>query len=211
MSNDLAQWAVSNEQWLSGQSHGFKVTQLVQFPIDLHPFYSIHWTAIAFHRYGYFKIWPWKSKVKVMGGVKGQGHTGGSASISCTSFSCHVNRPNHSKDMTNRMFSKNPQILETIFSANLYMLIILRSIFRHATKQCTVVLGLAAHTLEGYPVMPKHTFGLASRLLYNLESTSISDICMRQVEKAQSFTIKCLLFSPNGPTILMYWGHQIWL
>ena len=50
--------------------------------------------AVAFHRYGYFKIWPW-------------GHTGGPASIWCTSFPCHVNRPNHSKGMTNRMFTKN--------------------------------------------------------------------------------------------------------
>ena len=38
--------------------------------------------------------------------------------------------------------------------------------------------------------------GLPS-LLYNLESTSISDICMRQVEKAQSSTVKRLLGFPQ--------------
>ena len=42
------------------------------------------------------EIWPWKSKVKVMGKVKGQGRTVGQASIQCTSFLFHVNRPNHS-------------------------------------------------------------------------------------------------------------------
>ena len=38
--------------------------------------------------------------------------------------------------------------------------------------------------------------GLLS-LLYNLESTSISDICMRQVERAQSSTVKRLLGFPQ--------------
>ena len=32
------------------------------------------WSALLFLRYSYFKNWPWRSKVKVMGEVKIQGH-----------------------------------------------------------------------------------------------------------------------------------------
>ena len=57
------------------------------------------------------------------------------------------------------------EILGTVFSSNCHMPVILRSVLRRAVKQCTVLLGLAARILEGYPLMPKHTCGnrLASR------------------------------------------------
>ena len=49
-----------------------------------------------------------------------------------------------------------------------HMPVILRSVLRRAVKQCTVLSGLAARILEGYPLMPKHTCGnrLASRHYY---------------------------------------------
>ena len=48
--------------------------------------------------YDFFKIWPWKSKVKVMGEVTVQSHNVGLASYRLTSLSFHVNRPCHSWD-----------------------------------------------------------------------------------------------------------------
>ena len=51
-----------------------------------------------------------KSKVKVMGEVKGQGHIVYPVSNQCTSFLFNINRTNHSCDMSNRVFDleKNP-------------------------------------------------------------------------------------------------------
>ena len=54
--------------------------------------------GIPFLSYDFFKIWPWKSTVKVMGEVKVQSHNVGLTSYRLTSFSLHVNRPSHSRD-----------------------------------------------------------------------------------------------------------------
>ena len=65
---------------IQDQDHGWDQVQgLIVGPT------SIQW-ALAFLRYGYFKISQWKSKVKGMGEVKGQGHTVGLASIRWTCF-----------------------------------------------------------------------------------------------------------------------------
>ena len=45
-----------------------------------------------------FKIWPCKSRVKVMGEVTVQSHNVGVTSYRLTSLSFHVNRPSHSWD-----------------------------------------------------------------------------------------------------------------
>ena len=60
-------------------------------------------SAIPFLRYNFFKSWPWKSKVKVMGEVDIKSHSMGPTFYRFTSLSFHVNRPSHSWDMT---FSK---------------------------------------------------------------------------------------------------------
>ena len=52
-------------------------------------------SAIPFLRYDFFKIWPWKSKVKVMVEVKVESHKVGITSCQLTSLSFHVNRPCH--------------------------------------------------------------------------------------------------------------------
>ena len=54
--------------------------------------------GIPFLSYDFLKIWPWKSKVKVMGEVTVQSHNVGLASYRLTSLSSHVNRPSHSWD-----------------------------------------------------------------------------------------------------------------
>ena len=50
-----------------------------------------------------FKIWPWKSRVKVMGEVTVQSHNVGLTSYRLISLWFHVNRPSHSWDIA---FSK---------------------------------------------------------------------------------------------------------
>ena len=59
--------------------------------------------GIPFLSYDFLKIWPWKSRVKVIGEVTVQSHNVGLAPYRLTSLSFHVNRPSHSWDTT---FSK---------------------------------------------------------------------------------------------------------
>ena len=53
-------------------------------------------SAIPFLRYDFFKIWPWKSKVKVMEEVNIESHNMGPTFYRLTSLSFHVNQPSHS-------------------------------------------------------------------------------------------------------------------
>ena len=53
-------------------------------------------SALPFSRYSILKIWPWKSRVKVMGEVTVQSHNVGLASYRLTSLSFHVNLRSHS-------------------------------------------------------------------------------------------------------------------
>ena len=52
--------------------------------------------AIPFLRYDFLKIWPWKSKVKVMEEVNIESHNMGPTFYRLKSPSFHVNRPSHS-------------------------------------------------------------------------------------------------------------------
>ena len=53
-------------------------------------------SGIPFLSYDLFKIWPWKSRVKVMGEVTIQSHNLGLTSYRLTSLLFHVNRASHS-------------------------------------------------------------------------------------------------------------------
>ena len=55
-------------------------------------------SGIPFLSYDFFKIWPWKSRVKVMGEVTLQSHNVGLTSYRLIFLSLHVNRPSHSWD-----------------------------------------------------------------------------------------------------------------
>ena len=73
-----------------GQYHGHEwMTHILFVPCQ---------SAAPFLRYGNFRLWPWNSKVKVMGVVKGQCHTVGPVSCQLTSFSFHINQTNNSRD-----------------------------------------------------------------------------------------------------------------
>ena len=52
-------------------------------------------SALPFLTYSIFKIWPWKSRVKVMGEVTIQSHNVGLTSYRLTSLSFHVNLASH--------------------------------------------------------------------------------------------------------------------
>ena len=55
-------------------------------------------STAPFLRYSNFRCWPWNSKVKVMGVVKGQRHTVSPTSYQLTSFSFHINHTINSWD-----------------------------------------------------------------------------------------------------------------
>ena len=90
----LGQGHGRSEHWKS--QHGSKIlwTQIPFVPCQ---------SSLPFLRYSIFKIWPWKSKVKVMGEVDIESHKVDVTSYQLTSLSFHVNRPSHSWDTT---FSK---------------------------------------------------------------------------------------------------------
>ena len=81
---------------IQGQSHGWGQSWKSQHGSKIQ---SIHIPfvpcklGIPFLSYHFFKIWPWKSKVKVMGEVTVQSHNVGLTSYWRTSLSFHVNFP----------------------------------------------------------------------------------------------------------------------
>ena len=60
-------------------------------------------SGIPFLSYDFYKIWPWKSRVKVMGEAILQSQNGGLISYRLTFLLLHVNRPSYS---WNTAFSK---------------------------------------------------------------------------------------------------------
>ena len=67
-------------------------------------------SAFPFLRYGYAKIWSWKSMDKAMHVVKGQLHIVGSASNRFNSFLFHINQPCHIWDTAISKFNlENPK------------------------------------------------------------------------------------------------------
>ena len=73
--------------WMSQHGSNILSTHIPYIPCQL---------AIPFLRYGCFKIWPWISKVKVMGEVNVESHKVGVTFYRLTCLSFHVNRPFHS-------------------------------------------------------------------------------------------------------------------
>ena len=98
---------------IQGQGHGWGESwksqhgsNILSTHIPLIPCQS----AILFLRYDFFKIWPWKSKVKVMIEVKVESHKVGVTSYRLTSLSFIVNRPSHSWDTAFSKFDlENPR------------------------------------------------------------------------------------------------------
>ena len=86
---------------IKGQGHGWGhnlKSQCWSSILSTHIPFVLCQMALPFLRYSIFNIWPWKSRVKVMGDVTVQSHNVGLASYRLTAFSFHVNRPSHSWD-----------------------------------------------------------------------------------------------------------------
>ena len=91
---------------IKGQGHGWghsSKSQCGSSSLSTHIYFVPCQSALPFLRYSIFKIWPWKSRVKVMGEDTVQSHNVGLTSYWLISLSFHVNRPSHSWDTT---FSK---------------------------------------------------------------------------------------------------------
>ena len=88
---------------IKGQGHGWGHSSKSQggsnIPSTQIPFVPCQ-SALPFLRYSILKIWPWKSRVKVMGEVTFQSYNVGLTSYRLTSFLFHVNRTSHSWVMT---------------------------------------------------------------------------------------------------------------
>ena len=96
---------------IQGQGHGWGQNLKSQSNIlSTHiPFVPCQ-SAIPFLRYDFFKIRPWKSKVKVIGEVNLESHKMGPTFYRLTSLSFHVNGPSHSCDTTFSIFDlENPR------------------------------------------------------------------------------------------------------
>ena len=98
---------------IQGQGHGWGEcwkSQHGSIIISTHiPFVPCQ-SAIQFLRYNFFKIWPWKSNVKVMVKVKVEIYKVGVTSYRLTSFSFHVNWPSHSRDTAfSKFYLENPR------------------------------------------------------------------------------------------------------
>ena len=85
---------------IKGQGHGWGHSSKSQGGSNIlstHIPFSFH-VNLASHYWvkDFFKIWPWNSRVNVMGEVTVQSHNVGLTSYRLTSLSFHVNRPSHS-------------------------------------------------------------------------------------------------------------------
>ena len=89
------------ERWKSQHGSNVLSTHIPLIPCQ---------SAIPFLRYDFLKIWPWKSKVKVMGEGNVESHKVGVTSYRLTSLLFHVNRPFHSWDTAFSKFDlENPR------------------------------------------------------------------------------------------------------
>ena len=98
----ISKFDVENSRSRSWVRSKLKVITWVQHSVDSHPFIPCQ-SGMPFLSYDFFKTWPWKSRVKVMGEVTVQSHNVGLTSYRLTSVLFHANRASHSWVMT---FSK---------------------------------------------------------------------------------------------------------
>ena len=112
-SNGFCVYLILSESVKYGWSYRADMAKTSNDPCDL-DLWSWKWCAIhqalipfipcrsvfPFLRYSINKIWPRKSKVKVMDEVKVQSHNVGPTFYRLTSLLFHVNRPSHTWDMT---------------------------------------------------------------------------------------------------------------
>ena len=97
-----ARWRLKSPRSLSGISAHPTMVTLVNITSHewvTHILFVPCESTAPFLRYSNFRLWPWNSKVKVMGMVMGQCHTVNPESYQLTSFSFHINQTNNSWDI----------------------------------------------------------------------------------------------------------------
>ena len=93
----ISKFDIENSRSRSWVRSKFKVTTWVQHSVNSHPKAFIPCqSGIQFLSYDFSKIWPWKSRVKVMGEVKVESHNMGPTFNRLTSLSFHVDQASHS-------------------------------------------------------------------------------------------------------------------
>ena len=88
-----------SRSWVTIQSHNVGLTSYRLTSLLFHVNRPSHSSVMTF-----FKIWPWNSKVKVMGEVTVQSHNVGLTSYRLTSLLFHVNWPSHSWNTASSKF-----------------------------------------------------------------------------------------------------------
>ena len=88
----ISKFDLENPRSRSWVRSKFEVTMWVQHSIDSNPFRSMS-IGHPIPDTIFFKIWPWKSKVNVMGEVNVESHNMGPTFYQLTSLSFHVNWP----------------------------------------------------------------------------------------------------------------------
>ena len=97
---------------IKGQGHGWghsSKSQCGSNILSTHIRFVPCQSGIPFLSYDFFKIWPWRSKVKVMGEVTVQSQNVGLTSYRLISLWFHVNRPSHSWDPAFSKFDLDDQ------------------------------------------------------------------------------------------------------
>ena len=119
---------------IQGQSHSSRShnrNNILSTHIPLVPCQS----ALPFLRYSIFKIWPWKSKVKVIA----QGHKVGITPYRLTSLLFHVDRPCHSWDTAISKFDvENSRSRSWVRSKLKVITWVLHSVYSHPFRSMSI-------------------------------------------------------------------------
>ena len=139
--------------------------------------------------YCYWKIWPWKSKVKVMVEVNVESHTMGPTFYRLTSLSFQVNQPSHSWDTAFSDFDlENPRLRSwvrwTLHREN-------SPVAQTTPRAHTVILGrLTSRKKSPPPPWPQGKPGLIALIgplrPYCSHSLLISLRCVTEIKFAQN-------------------------
>ena len=97
---------------IQGQGHGWGQSSKSQCDSNIPSTHILLVSTIPFLRYSIFKIWPWKSKVKVIA----QGHKVDITPYLLISLSFHVDQPSHSWDTAISKFDIENSWVRSTFS-----------------------------------------------------------------------------------------------
>ena len=199
---------------IQGQGHGWGQSlksQCESSIISTHiPFVPCQ-SAIPFLRYDFFKIWPWKFKVKVIEEVNIESHHMGPTFYRLTSFSFHVNRPFHSWDTAFPKFDlENPRSRSNDLMLHKSIQWFQRYGFRKVWPKCCLiwhVLGQWAspYGANGQIIMTVHNY--RSRQVHKTLSGVNPSSSFRDMRSAKSRPNLWQIWQVFGPWASLYGGN----